>query len=88
MGKKNMDILLGNILGNAAIKPQDRYEEPAAPLPENDAPAPSTKATTKEKSLMTLGDTSPLYAQKPLWTRCKPLPTKKGLLSVPLWNMS
>mgnify|MGYP003466423543 CR=1 FL=1 len=47
MGKKNMDILLGNILGNAAIKPQDRYEEPAAPLPENDAPAPSTKATTK-----------------------------------------
>ena len=50
MGKKNMDILLGNILGNAAIKPQDRYEEPAAPLPENDAPAPSTKATTKEQS--------------------------------------
>ena len=45
MGKKNMDILLGNILGNAAIKPQDRYEEPAAPLPENDAPAPSTKGT-------------------------------------------
>ena len=49
MGKKNMDILLGNILGNAAIKPQDRYEEPAAPLPANDAPAPSTKATNKEK---------------------------------------
>ena len=45
-----MDILLGNILGNAAIKPQDRYEEPATPLPENDAPAPSAKATTKEQS--------------------------------------
>ena len=85
MGKKNMDILLGNILGNAAIKPQDRYEEPAAPLPENDAPAPSTKATTKEQSD---DGTSPLYAQKPLWTRCKPLPTKKALLFVPLWNMS
>ncbi len=29
MAKKNMDILLGNILGNAAIRPQDRYEETA-----------------------------------------------------------
>lgn len=27
MAKKNMDILLGNILGNAAIRPQDRIEE-------------------------------------------------------------
>lgn len=51
MGKKNMDILLGNILGNAAIKPQDRYEEPAAPLPENDAPTPSTKGTGKATRL-------------------------------------
>ena len=50
MGKNIIDILLGNILGNAAIKPQDRYEDPAAPLPENDAPAPSTKGTTKEHS--------------------------------------
>ena len=25
MAKKNMDILLGNILGKAAIHPQDRY---------------------------------------------------------------
>ena len=50
MGKKNMDILFGNILGNTAIKPQDRYENPAAPLPENDAPAPSAKGTTKEHS--------------------------------------
>ena len=37
MAKKNMDILLGNILGSAAIKSQDRYEEPADPLPANDA---------------------------------------------------
>ena len=49
MGKKNMDILLGTILGNPVVKPQDRYEDPAAPLPENDALAPSTKATTQEK---------------------------------------
>jgi hypothetical protein len=26
MAKKNMDILLGNILGKAAIHPQDRFE--------------------------------------------------------------
>lgn len=28
MAKKNMDILLGNILGKAAIHPQDRFEDP------------------------------------------------------------
>ena len=33
MAKKNLDILLGNILGSAAIKPQDKYEEPVVPLP-------------------------------------------------------
>ena len=32
MAKKNLDILLGNILGSAAIKPQDKYEEPVVPL--------------------------------------------------------
>ncbi len=26
MAKKNMDILLGNILGKAAIHPQDRFD--------------------------------------------------------------
>ena len=35
MAKKHMDILLGNILGSAAITPQDRYEEPDAPLIES-----------------------------------------------------
>ncbi len=28
MAKKNMDILLGNILGSAVIRPQDKYEKP------------------------------------------------------------
>lgn len=27
MAKKNMDILLGNILGKAAIHPQDRFDK-------------------------------------------------------------
>lgn len=50
MAKKNMDILLGNILGSAAIKPQDRYEEPDAPLPVKEAPLPSKKSTAKDES--------------------------------------
>ena len=50
MAKKNMDILLGNILGSAAIKPQERYEEPADPLPANDASTQSTKKTSKKAS--------------------------------------
>lgn len=86
MAKKNMDILLGNILGSAAIKPQDRYEEPADPLPANDASTPSTKKQVR-KRLKTLGDTSPLFAQNPLLTRCKPLRIRKALPSVPLWSM-
>ena len=28
MAKKDMDALLGNILGNAIIRPQDKCEEP------------------------------------------------------------
>ena len=28
MAKKDMDSLLGNILGSAVIRPQDKYEEP------------------------------------------------------------
>ena len=45
-----MEILLGNILGDAAIKSRDRYGGRAAPLTEKDAPAPSTTATTNEQS--------------------------------------
>lgn len=86
MAKKNMDILLGNILGSDAIKPQDRYEEPADPLPANDASTPSTKKTSKEASEDS-GDTSPLFAQNPLLTRYKPLLIRRVLLSVPLWSM-
>ena len=50
MAKKNMNILLGNILGSAAIKPQDCYEEPDTPLPVKEASLPSKKSTAKDES--------------------------------------
>ena len=50
MAKKNMDILLGNILGSVAIKPQDRYEEPDVPSPVKEASLPSKKNTAKDES--------------------------------------
>ena len=28
MAKKNMDLLLSNIMGDAVIRPQDKYEPP------------------------------------------------------------
>lgn len=39
MAKKDMDALLGNILGSAVIRPQDKYEEPKQEPPHNDSPA-------------------------------------------------
>ena len=86
MAKKNMDILLGNILGSAAIKPQDRYEEPADPLPANDASTPSTKKTSKKASEDSWRHFS-FICSKSLVDKDKPLLTRRVLLSVPLWSM-
>ena len=36
MAKKDMDSLLGNILGSAVIRPQDKYEDPNQDTPQND----------------------------------------------------
>ena len=50
MAKKNMDILLGNILGKTAIHPQDRFEKSpgdskeqqiSAPSPQEDSDSPN-----------------------------------------------
>ena len=45
MAKKNMDILLGNILGKAAIHPQDRFDKsPENPLEQQiSAPNPQSE---------------------------------------------
>lgn len=39
MAKKNMDILLGNILGKAAIHPQDRFDKSPGTSQEKQIPA-------------------------------------------------
>ena len=46
MAKKNMDILLGNILGKAAIHPQDRFDKsPVNPQEQQiSAPSPQTES--------------------------------------------
>ena len=49
MAKKNLDILLGNILGSAAIKPQDKYEEHVVPLPAEEGSTASPRSMTKEQ---------------------------------------
>lgn len=50
--KKNMDILLGNILGKAAIHPQDRFDKSpgnpqeqqiSAPNPQTESDSPNDK---------------------------------------------
>ena len=41
MTKKNMDILLGNILGKAAIHPQDRFDKSPGNLQEQQPPSPN-----------------------------------------------
>ena len=70
MARKNMDILVGNILGDATIQPQEKNDK--------------TNVTSKEKQ--TNGSTSPSSVQLNLWSRFKLLPTRKVSLSVPLWN--
>ena len=43
MAKKNMDILLGNILGKAAIHPQDRFDRSPGTSQEKQIPATSSQ---------------------------------------------
>ena len=46
MAKKNMDILLGNILGKAAIHPQDRFDKSPGDSKEerNEVKSPQTES--------------------------------------------
>ena len=44
MAKKNMDILLGNILGKAAIHPQDRFDKFPGNPQEQQISAPNPQA--------------------------------------------
>ena len=44
MDRKNMDILLGNILGKAAIHPQDRFDKSPGNPQEQQISAPNPQA--------------------------------------------
>ena len=44
MAKKNMDILLGNILGKAAIHPQDRFDKSPGSSQEKQIPSANPQA--------------------------------------------
>mgnify|MGYP006995770786 FL=1 len=46
MAKKNMDILLGNILGKAAIHPQDRFDKSPGNPQEQQISAPNPQAVS------------------------------------------
>ena len=87
MAKKNMDILLGNILGKAAIHPQDRFDKSPGTSQEKQIPAASSQIES-DSLMMNPGDISPLYAQRNSLTRFRASPERKVSPSAPLWNTS
>ena len=54
MAKKNMDILLGNILGKAAIHPQDRFDKSSGDSKEeqNEVKSPQTESDSSNDEPM------------------------------------
>ena len=85
MARKNMDILVGNILGDATIQPQEKNEKTDVTSKEKQN-TPQSPKNNKAFSKEDHGSTSPSSVQLNLWSRFKPLPTRKVSLSVPLWN--
>lgn len=87
MAKKNMDILLGNILGKAAIHPQDRFDK---------SPGDSKEERNEVKSPQTESDSPndepcqrvPLSAQRNSLTRFRASPERKVSPSARSWNTS
>lgn len=87
MAKKNMDILLGNILGKAAIHPQDRFDKsPGNPQEQQiSAPSPQTESDSPNEAPW---DISPSSAQRNSLTRFRLSPERKDSPSAPSWNTS
>ena len=87
MAKKNMDILLGNILGKAAIHPQDRFDKSPGDSKEerNEVKSPQTESVLPNDEP---GDISPLSAQRNSLTRFRASPERKVSPSAPSWNTS
>ena len=85
MARKNMDILVGNILGDATIQPQEKNDKTNVTSKEkqNTPQSPkNNKASPKEDQWQHFSSS----VQLNLWSRFKLLPTRKVSLSVPLWN--
>lgn len=87
MAKKNMDILLGNILGKAAIHPQDRFDKSPGNPQEQQSPSPTLRQRAI-RLMKTPGDISPLSAQRNSLTRFRASPERKASPSAPSWNTS
>ena len=87
MAKKNMDILLGNILGKAAIHPQDRFTSLLGTQRKNEM---KLKVLRQRAFclMMNPGDISPLSAQRNSLTRFRASPERKASPSAPSWNTS
>lgn len=84
MARKNMDILVGNILGDATIQPQEKNDK--TNVTKRNRILPKVLKTIRHLPKKTNGSTSPSSVQLNLWSRFKLLPTRKVSLSVPLWN--
>ena len=87
MAKKNMDILLGNILGKAAIHPQDRFDKSPG-NPQEQQPHLPTLRQRAIRPMMNPGVISPLSAQRNSLTRFRASPERKVSPSARSWNTS
>ena len=87
MAKKNMDILLGNILGKAAIHPQADLTSLLGIL-RSKSPHLPTLRQRAIRLMKTPGDISPLSAQRNSLTRFRASPERKASPSAPSWNTS
>ena len=86
MARKNMDILVGNILGDATIQSQEKNDKTDVTFKEKQN-APQSPKNNKAFPKEDQWQHFPSSVQLNLWSRFKPLPTRKVSLSVPLWNM-
>ena len=87
MAKKNMDILLGNILGKAAIHPQDRFDKSPGDSKEerNEVKSPLTESDSPDEALWR--HFSFICSRNSL-TRFRASPERKASPSAPSWNTS
>ena len=87
MAKKNMDILLGNILGKAAIHPQDRFDKSPGNPQEQQISAPNPQTESNSPNDEPWRHFSFICSRNSL-TRFRPSPERKVSPSARSWNTS